>query len=199
MKDEDAGDAAVQLVAAGPDGSQDVLLRNARLTVRISPRRGGRLVHLTATAGATSEPAGAPAEAALLDVGHEDDRWEVVAARPSAGGVEAVLGHVRGGCPLLGSLKIYRLDRAASYVAVDYRLAPLDRPFTVGCDLPPGVWADVPDGEPLAWEPSPGGSRRRATSPQRSFTVHLGRGDPPAGATTIDLRSTAGEGLPTRS
>ena len=175
--------AEVEMVDAGPGGTEEVVLRNRHLVARISPRRGGRLVELSP---AGSEP-DSPATAVLLDVGHDGDRWEVVAARPNAGGVEAVLGHVRGGCPLIGSLKIYRLGADDLYVAVDYRLAPLEQPFTVRCDLPPGTWAHVPDGEPLVWEPQTGPPPRRATSSQRSFTVHLGVGEPP----TIDLRTEA--------
>jgi hypothetical protein len=183
------------MVDAGPGGVEEVVLRNRNLVARISPRRGGRLVDL-APAGAELE-APDPDTAVFVDVGHETDRWEVVAARPNGEAVEAVLGHVRGGCPLIGSLKIYRLGATDSYVAVDYRLAPLEEPFSVGCDLPPGTWAQVPDGEPLVWEPEHGDGPRRATSPQRSFTVHLGVGDEPA----IDLRTQpeAEETLPTRS
>lgn len=182
------------MVDAGGGGTEEVVLRNRHIVVRISPRRGGRLVEL-GPAGAGQGTA--PPDAVLLDVGHDTDRWEVVAARPNAGGVEAVLGHVRGGCPLIGSLKIYRLGAADLYVAVDYRLAPLEQPFTVRCELPPGTWAQVPDGEPLVWEPQTGPPHRRATSAQRSFTVHLGVGEPP----TIDLRTQAEaeETLPTRS
>lgn len=189
-------DAEVEMLDAGRGGTEEVVLRNRHLVARISPRRGGRLVALSP---AGSGAATAPDTAVLLDVGHDTDRWEVVAARPNAGGVEAVLGHVRGGCPLIGSLKIYRLGAADLYVAVDYRLAPLEQPFTVRCDLPPGTWAQVPDGEPLLWEPETetGPPHRRATSAQRSFTVHLGVGEPP----TIDLTtpSEAEETLPTRS
>jgi hypothetical protein len=186
--------AEVEMLDAGGGGTEEVVLRNRHVVVRISPRRGGRLVELGST-GSGAETA--PATAVLLDVGHETDRWEVVAARPNDGGVEAVLGHVRGGCPLIGSLKIYRLGAADLYVAVDYRLAPLEEPFTVRCDLPPGTWAQVPDGEPLVWEPESGPPGRRATSAQRSFTVHLGVGEPP----TIDLttRPEAEATLPTRS
>jgi len=75
-------------------------------------------------------------------------------------------------------------------VAVDYRLAPLPQAFTVGCDLPPGVWAEVPEGEPLAWEAGGAGTRRRASSPERRFTVHVGIGAPPPGPGAIDLRTT---------
>jgi hypothetical protein len=187
--------AEVEMLDAGGGGTEEVVLRNRHVVVRISPRRGGRLVALSPA----GSPAGTapPATAVLLDVGHDTDRWEVVAARPNAGGVEAVLGHVRGGCPLIGSLKIYRLGAADLYVAVDYRLAPLEEPFTVRCDLPPGTWAQVPDGEPLVWEPETGPPHRLATSAQRSFTVHLGVGEPP----TIDLTTQpeAEATLPTRS
>ena len=185
--------AEVEMVDAGPGGVEEVVLRNRHLVARISPRRGGRLVELSPGG---SEPGSPPASAVLLDVGHDGDRWEVVAARPNAGGVEAVLGHVRGGCPLIGSLKIYRLGADDRFVAVDYRLAPLEQPFTVRCDLAPGTWAQVPDGEPLVWEPE-AGPPGRATSAQRSFTVHLGVGDPPM----IDLTAQpeAEETLPTRS
>ena len=192
--DPRAEGAEVEMVDAGSGGVEEVVLRNRYLVARISPRRGGRLVDLSP---AGSDVAVVPAEAVLGDVGHDSDRWDVVAARPNPGGVEAVLGHVRGGCPLIGSLKIYRLGAADRFVAVDYRLAPLEEPFTVGCDLPPGTWAHVPDGEPLEWEPETNPQHRRAISPQRRFTVHLGVGQPPA----IDLRSKpeAEETLPTRS
>lgn len=204
MSDDDVSEAAgvdplvppaeVEMLHAGAGGVEEVVLRNRYLTARISPRRGGRLVELV-PAGA--EVSASPAEAVICDVGHDSDRWEVVAARPTAEGVEAVLGHVRGGCPLIGSVKIYRLAATDHHVAVDYRLAPLEEPFTVGCDLPRGIWAHVPEGEPLVWEHEGGPQRRRGTSPQRRFTLHVGLGDPP----TIDLRAAAEakDTLPTRS
>lgn len=186
--------AEVEMVDAGSGGVEEVVLRNRLLVARISPRRGGRLFGL---APAGTDDRRSPAAAVLLDVGHDGDRWEVIAARPNAGGVEAVLGHVRGGCPLIGSLKIYRLGDGDTHVAVDYRLAPLGEPFTLRCDLPPATWVYVPEGEPLEWEPGGDPHHRRATSAQRRFTVHLGVGEPPA----IDLRAQpeAEETLPTRS
>lgn len=143
-------------VSRVPGAGDEVVLRNDHLRVLVSPRRGGRLLLVGVEHGGP-----------LVDAGHEDDRWEVVAARPYAGGVEAVLGHVRGGCPLIGSMKVCRLAAGAREVEVDYRLAPVDAPFAV-CWAPTGA---------------------TFTSTDRRFVVQFGMDGPLGPGWAIDLRS----------
>lgn len=196
----------IEVADVDRDGREEVVLRNEHVYAVVTPGYGGRLVYLVHLDGAGGFlVVGNPADdwnwqedlnrfmevprnhpGAFADVGHENDRWEVVGARPCRGGatVEAVLGHVRGGCPLQGSLKTFRLDAGARHLEVSYRLATRTERFGVEFALSPDyltllrdgravarpvvegrsrgfragpatVWVQLPAGEPVVWEHPP--------------------------------------------
>ena len=197
--------AGVEVADIDHDGADEVVLRNEHLFAVVTPLYGGRLLYLF-DLDRGCLVVGNPADdwnwqeelnrfmevprnhpGAFADVGHENDRWEVIVARPRAGaapGVEAVLGHVRGGSPLQGSLKVFTLAAGGRSVEVTYRLAWSPPAFGVEWALSPDyltllregrgamrplgegrrrgcraglaeVWVELPDGEAIAWDPKP--------------------------------------------
>ena len=184
------------------DGEEELVLANDRLFAVLSPRFGGRLValyDLDAGALVVGNPADdwnwqedvnrymeVPANhpGALADVDHENERWELVATRTLADGVEAELRHVDADSPLLGSTKRFRLRRGAAHLEVAYELADPPERFRVDLGLSPdyltllregrkavrglragrrrgfaagtaAVWVELPPGQPLVWESPP--------------------------------------------
>jgi hypothetical protein len=119
---------------------------------------------------------------ALADIGHENERWELVATRAAGGGVEAELRHVETGSPLFGSTKRVRLLPDGAQLEVAYELTDAPERFQVELGLSPdylallrggretirplhdggrrgfaagaaAVWVELPAGQPLVWEP----------------------------------------------
>ena len=184
------------------DGEVEVVLANERLFAVLSPRFGGRLValfDLEAGALVVGNPADdwnwqedlhrymeIPANhpGALADVGHENERWELVATRTGDAGVEAQLRHIEAGSALFGSTKTFRLRPGAVELEVVYELTDAPERFRIELGLSPdyltllregraavrtlhagrrrgfaagaaAVWVELPDGEPVVWESPP--------------------------------------------
>jgi hypothetical protein len=184
------------------DGEVEVVLANDRLFAVLSPRFGARLValyDLSAGALVVGNPADdwnwqedvnrymeVPANhpGALVDVGHENERWEVATRVLAGGAVEAELRNVEAGSPLLGSTKRVRLGPDDDHLDVAYDLVEASERFRVELGLSPDylvllregratvtavhdgrrrgfaagaaeVWVELPQGQPLVWEAPP--------------------------------------------
>ena len=225
------------------DGESEVVLANERLFAVLSPRFGGRIValfDLVAGAMVVGNPADdwnwqeelnrymeVPANhpGALADIGHENERWELVATRvATAGAVEAELRNVEAGSPLFGSLKRFRLGTGDAHLEMAYELIDAPERFTVELGLTPdyltllregraavheihdhrrrgfaagatAVWVELPDGQPLVWEPAPTRAAGhvlvlRVSAYRPVFVLRLGVGDPVV-PEEIDLRATS--------
>lgn len=159
---------------------------------------------------------------AFADAGHENDPWVVVAMAERRGAVEVQLRHVGSAETLSGSVKRFRLEERRPRLEVSYTLARPSERFGVEFGLSPDylrllregrsavrpvgggrargfaagevcVWVELPDGEPVVWEPppaSPAGHVQllRAAAWHPSFLIRLGVGALPGEG--IDLRDT---------
>jgi aminoglycoside phosphotransferase (APT) family kinase protein len=152
------GTAHAELVDLDADGDLELVVKNRHLLAVFSPRWGGRLTHLFDLTGRGGRlvignvsddwnlqeelnrymdcPANHPG--ALVEVGHEHDRYE--ATLPAPGGGEsavAVLRNVEPGSPLRGTEKRVTLGSEARHLAVVYSLSPGVRRLSAEACLSP--------------------------------------------------------------
>ncbi|MGH9001279.1 MAG: hypothetical protein ACRDY7_18025 [Acidimicrobiia bacterium] len=126
------------------DGTEELVMANSRLFAVFAPAWGGRLVALYDLAPAGGRlVVGNPADdwnwqeelhrymevpanhpGAFVDVGSENDAWEVRSTASGPDGVTAVIANVEDGSPLRGSTKTFLLGaRPEAALEVTYALA----------------------------------------------------------------------------